>query len=520
MNFWSNRSPLQKILIVIFLIGGIALGVKYSKFGKDLDNKKIFEPPKSDVVKKYENEGKLVLRVSVNSWPGFAGAVSYNGGFKASENSRYFKNFGMLVEFVLQDDISAGRSAWLSDDIDVLWGTFDALPTETGGWKKESPQFITQVDWSRGGDLIIGTSAVENINDLRGKKISVAFFTPSHSLLIFALESAGINLNEVELIQVADGLKSSEMFKSGAVDVAVLWAPDDKDCMDQVKGSHVLLSTATASNIISDGFFVKQKFWEAHQKEVINFVEGVLVGNAEIMNSTQAKDKAANYLFEATNIPLKFWEETIPNAKLATIGDNLGFFGFDDTYTGIKGEDLYLKMCKTYSSLNAAKDPISWREMTKAIPTIFNTLKNKLDPKRKENSIEEPKKFSTPTESVVNQKPISTKKLTVNFASGSDVLDEKAKSIIRRDFVPFAKSFANARIRIEGNTDDQGKPGFNKQLSLRRAKSIARFLIEEYGYDENRFICIGNGPDNPVSDNDTEEGRQKNRRSDFNLLEN
>jgi len=82
-----------------------------------------------------------------------------------------------------------------------------------------------------------------------------------------------------------------------------------------------------------------------------------------------------------------------------------------------------------------------------------------------------------------------------------------------------AREFAGARIRIEGNTDSIGSRDSNVKLSWRRANAVANYLVNKYGFDRNRFVIIGNGPDKPVADNNTDEGRAKNRRTDFALLE-
>jgi NitT/TauT family transport system substrate-binding protein len=58
----------------------------------------------------------------------------------------------------------------------------------------------------------------------------------------------------------------------------------------------------------------------------------------------------------------------------------------------------------------------------------------------------------------------------------------------------------------------------NLSLSQKRAQSVANYLIGTYGMPRNRFIVIGNGPDNPVADNATDAGRNKNRRTDFELI--
>ncbi len=69
-----------------------------------------------------------------------------------------------------------------------------------------------------------------------------------------------------------------------------------------------------------------------------------------------------------------------------------------------------------------------------------------------------------------------------------------------------------------GNTDNTGNHNKNVLLSQKRAQAVASFLINTYGFDRNRFVIVGNGPDNPVADNSTASGRAKNRRTDFELI--
>ncbi len=73
------------------------------------------------------------------------------------------------------------------------------------------------------------------------------------------------------------------------------------------------------------------------------------------------------------------------------------------------------------------------------------------------------------------------------------------------------------KIRVEGHTDSVGKHAYNLDLSDRRAKSVQKFLIDE-GVDAERLTAVGYGPDRPVDTNDTDEGRQKNRRVEFNFI--
>ena len=79
------------------------------------------------------------------------------------------------------------------------------------------------------------------------------------------------------------------------------------------------------------------------------------------------------------------------------------------------------------------------------------------------------------------------------------------------------KDNPNIRVEIAGHTDSVGTKGYNKKLSQERAQSVANWLIEN-GIDRNRIVAKGYGEEKPIADNGTEEGRAKNRRVTFTIL--
>jgi outer membrane protein OmpA-like peptidoglycan-associated protein len=79
------------------------------------------------------------------------------------------------------------------------------------------------------------------------------------------------------------------------------------------------------------------------------------------------------------------------------------------------------------------------------------------------------------------------------------------------------KENSHVRIRIVGHTDNTGSINFNNNLYLNRANSVRDALIEK-GIGSERIIVEGKGSAEPVDTNDTEEGRSRNRRVEFEIL--
>jgi outer membrane protein OmpA-like peptidoglycan-associated protein len=74
------------------------------------------------------------------------------------------------------------------------------------------------------------------------------------------------------------------------------------------------------------------------------------------------------------------------------------------------------------------------------------------------------------------------------------------------------------RVRFEGHSDNQGPAAANKSLSMRRARSVMRWL-QEHGVEPVRMEAAGFGHTRPIASNDTEEGRAANRRVDILIID-
>ena len=72
-------------------------------------------------------------------------------------------------------------------------------------------------------------------------------------------------------------------------------------------------------------------------------------------------------------------------------------------------------------------------------------------------------------------------------------------------------------LQIEGHTDSTGTAAVNRKLSQQRAESVMSYLGSK-GVAGGRMKAKGFGPDRPIADNATDDGKEKNRRVEFNIL--
>ena len=101
--------------------------------------------------------------------------------------------------------------------------------------------------------------------------------------------------------------------------------------------------------------------------------------------------------------------------------------------------------------------------------------------------------------------------LNLEFDFDSDALRPEHYSEIER-VAEFMNEYPGTTAQLEGHTDSRGTEAYNQALSERRAYSVRDYLIDESDIDPRRITAVGYGESDPVATNDTDEGRQRNRR--------
>jgi outer membrane protein OmpA-like peptidoglycan-associated protein len=96
------------------------------------------------------------------------------------------------------------------------------------------------------------------------------------------------------------------------------------------------------------------------------------------------------------------------------------------------------------------------------------------------------------------------------FQPSKDVLDDASQPLIDR-IVAMMKLHPELFLRIEGHTDNSGDPDDNLRLSAKRALAVQKMLMAAH-VDSKRLDAVGVGGLQPLADNATAEGREKNRR--------
>jgi NitT/TauT family transport system substrate-binding protein len=450
------------------------------------------------------------IKVAIVTWGGYAGGIFANGGNAPNKESLFYKDQGIEVELLVIDDFEKSRDAFRAGGdkggVDIMWSTVDAFALEYSGLKKLNPKAILQYDWSRGGDAIAVDGSIKSVADLRGKKLACAEATPSHYFALYALTQGGLTNRDVQWVFTTSAVDAANVFKAGKVDAAVSWSPDVYIAARERPGAHILASTKEASNLIADIFVARGDFIEQHPEDIRRFVAGWLKG-VDLANANP--EKTALLLTKSfSGIGLEDAKGMLQDVKLPNYAENRAFFAAQG-------------MVANYNSIYKTAQGI-WRRIGK-VSEVFEPYQT-VDTRFLEGASEffaaageaKPEfEFKAPPKPAAA--PILTKTVSVYFPSGSSTLDENAKAVLETQVVELAATFGNAYMRIAGNTDNVGSRDPNVRLSRARADAVTAFLVSK-GFERNKFEVVGNGPDKPVASNDTDEGKAKNRRTDFEVI--
>jgi NitT/TauT family transport system substrate-binding protein len=387
-------------------------------------------------------------------------------------------------------------------------------------WAKDFAQFqeknvtaraFFMVDWSRGADGVIGKQGINSIEDLSGKTVAFAPYTPSHFLLWNGLKSSGLSTdqrNEIfsKAVHTKDGIEPATLFAQQKVDAAVAWDPDMSDAVGKRAGAKKIYDTRIANRLIADILVVSDRFAAANPQTLVDFAEGWLQG-VEFIRGQPARAHTLIGTIKDFNIPSDLAKTMLEGVRLADYADNQSFFGAgaESDYANIfkMAQEMYResRLVRRVSKPEASMDP-----------RYLAALSGKFSAQSSEPAIE----YREPAKGAV---PIATQRRSIYFETNSAKMGLDSRAVVD-EIGDFMRAYENTVVDIEGNTDSTGPRPYNLQLSKERADTVKRYLIDKHRFPPERMRTVGNGPDKPIDNNATPEGREKNRRTDIKVYPN
>lgn len=280
------------------------------------------------------------LRVGIVSWPGYAGGLVANRGFKPNKTALYWTKYHLLVEFVLMEDADVRAKSFARGgpgDVDVVWTTVDFWANELPGFVsgKVPAKAIMQVDWSRGGDAIVASKDIQRVEDLAGKRIALALLTPSHWFLENVLAGSKLKDTDVTALMKTVIAKNAspdarQDFVAGKVDAAVVWQPDVTEALRKRPDAHILASSKEFDHLLADCMVARENFIADHPDAIKAFINGWFDGTAI---ATRDHPLVVRLLMENEPLYRDLGEERtradLETVKWADLSDNVEMFGLD-----------------------------------------------------------------------------------------------------------------------------------------------------------------------------------------------
>jgi len=455
------------------------------------------------------------LKVSIVSFHGYAPGLLANGKSLKTASGSIYAGKNVNVEFVIQDDIPTLATIFESKAAHCAWRTSDF-------WAQEQPNLrnnkldgraIMIVDNTQGADAVISRDpAVGSIEDLAGKSIALLQYTPSHGMVIDAVDNSSLSARKQQTVQYvfinADegtaGVRAA--FEGGQVQAAALWDPDLSLALRAVSGARVIYSTKTATNLIYDVVVCDQRVLDvpANENMFTNFVSGWFEG----VEAARANQEAAIDALVATEEFFQLLAQQEGRPFIQSLFGNLVWTGLEDNVRilGLAGqtnhyERVYRRFDEIYRSVGALANPNS--PVINPPDSFDYRFVKSLSAAKPEVKVEaeKPQFTFTPKERevvVAKQEASVTKPVLVSFQTGSAALNKRAERTIDDEMVPLIENNGSAYFEVSGNTDATGSRPANLKLSLERATAVVDYLVREWEFDRARFQVVGHGPDKPL----------------------
>lgn len=523
-----------KILIMVLVLaligGGVFAGVK-TGFIKTSTDKSIKtetnnteeknETSVTEKVPTYDENGNVIniektddktINLSLDEWIGWKSILD-------AEYYGIYDELGINVNISVINDATQSSNALIKGDIDAAGYTinrtaFLSKKFEKAGIEVEMP-FIT--NYSNGGDGIIAKSNITTVKDLVNAKIGVPEFSEAQTLVVWFVNNSDLTQEEKDtiidnLILFATPDEAAKAFFAGQVDVAATWEPYLTQAQNMTD-SHIFFSTASSSSLVMDGILFNAEFARNNTELVEKFIEGALMASDLYDTKFDAIRSIMPMFSTASN------EDIVANcasAKLTTWKDN------KDLLNGT-AKTIYKDMCNIWFSIGeeingALVDTLFDDTYIQNIASKFSSTETSVDTNK--TVVTEENK-----QEVLDATALLTKSASVTFIiNTAKFSDPTSASVTLDEFIAVAKVLDGAIIEIAGNTDpnpvSDPTDEYNIKLSHQRAEAVKQYFVMN-GISPDRIVTVGRGSSNPVVENDTEEHRAMNRRTDvsFKIIE-
>lgn len=481
--------------------------------------------------------------VPLITWGGDLITIHANGDNLKTQANSIFAKKGLKLTLKREDIFTNQVAAYLRCSTPYLRGTQGQINLAVGateGDPRTKMVTIFQHTWSNGGDALVVKDSIKTPADLKGKTIVLQAYGPHVAYLLKILGDAGVSPDEVtlkftkDLVGFDDGTTpGAALLDDKTIDAAMVIIPDaaaltsggkvGTGAEGSVKGAKILLSTKTASRVISDVYAVRSDYYKANKAEVQKFVHGLLLAEENLVAAAQAKSAAfkstikagADILLDAPTA-ISDAEGLWADAETTGINGNVKFFtnkNFPRNFANITKEiqASYVALGLLTGTTVLADAGWNYQELAKGLVSA-----GKIEAPRFDNA-----KLSAAVTAKAAAGGMDDDALfsfQINFRPNQKAFSAEAYADAFNKVIDLAATYAGAVITVEGHSDVLGylkkqRKGAGeailsrirqsaKNLSVGRAVSVRDAVLalakqKGIGMDPSQFVTIGYGISNP-----------------------
>ncbi len=240
-----------------------------------------------------------------------------DGLIHLAKEKGYFGNLNINIQRV--EGAAERRALLAAGKADISLETIDMSIVDVGIGTPEV--MILMLDESIGADGIIATKEIQDIEDLKGKKIGCSIGDPPYFLLRILMQRHNISKDDVSILDI-QAEEAGAAFVIGNIDAACTWEPWLSKANAR-KGGHILVSSADTPGTIVDVMVVRPKILKKRRSEVKIIIKAWLDAYEYYKSNPKESNKIMGKAFDLT---AEEFEEYTQGIKWNDLDENQKFF--------------------------------------------------------------------------------------------------------------------------------------------------------------------------------------------------
>lgn len=433
---------------------------------------------------------RRTIRIVGDDWLGYL-------VLRSVEFQRAMADHGIRAKFDMEPDFNRRLAALRDNSAQFAAITLDSYLTNgaANGWPGAA---IFVIDDSFGGDAIIGTRELPNVDALNSSRVRGALVGNSPSEFLLRAETTHFRLERlrprIAQMRVDSVDQAFARLQRGEVDFAVLWEPQTSRALAEIRGAHRLIDTQHAQGIIIDLCLASRGVVAKEPELAETVTRAYFQALHQMMNDPHAFRQAAA---RDTNQSAEIAGTMLGGIRFATLEDNV---------------DSWLAQRKGAAQLDLSFDAIARilrdHNVGVSLPSddllslIYRPLVNRVAANRRDIPALSARRtvdsgFYRPLtdaewQSLGHKVRGTLLEQPITFRPGSTEIPEDFQDELR-EAVPKLRHYPTYRILVEAYVSKSGDAEADHALSEERALAVKRFLMWECGVADERVRSEGKG---------------------------